>query len=436
MVTPEKNLVRDLGRWDLVAIVLNAIVGAGIFGLPARVFALAGTYSLLAYLVCIVPIALIALCFAEVSSRFKETGGMYLYAREAFGSFVGFEIGWLAWLVRLTAFAALCNLFADYFAYFVPGAAAGLGRATTIVVIVTSLTVLNLVGVRVASRSINTFTIGKLVPLVLLVAIGVFMVDFRAYSFGVLPSYGNFSSAVLILLFAFTGFELAPIPAGEAVDPRGHMPFALLVGIAITALLYVLVQAVCIGTVPALAMSERPLTDAGLRIFGPIGASVVSLGALVSVTGTMNGIVLAAPRLLFAMAEHGQFPKAAGTTHPKFRTPHVAILVSSAFMLVLTLSGTFITAATISTLIRLMTYAVTCAALPVLRQRRNDRPARFTVPAGPIVSIAALAMVAWLFSNSTWNEVQLVAAAAAVGLPFYFLRSVRSETMAVEPLDR
>ena len=429
-MTPEKSLVRDLGRWDLVAIVLNAIVGAGIFGLPARVFALAGTYSLLAYVVCIVPIALIALCFAEVSSRFKETGGMYLYAREAFGSFVGFEIGWLAWLVRLTAFAALCNLFADYFAYFVPGAAAGSGRAVTIVLVVTSLTILNLVGVRVSSLVINIFTVGKLLPLVLLVAIGVLLIDTRAYSFGVLPSYGNFSSAVLILLFAFTGFELAPIPAGEAVDPRRHMPFALLVGIAVTALLYVLVQAVCIGTVPGLGMSERPLADVGLRIFGTIGASIISLGALVSVTGTMNGIVLAGPRLVFAMAEHGQFPRMFATTHPRFRTPHVAILVSSAFMLVLTLSGTFITAATISTLIRLLTYAVTCAALPVLRRERNDRPASFRVPAGPVVSMAALAMVAWLFSNSSWNEVRLVAAAAAVGLPLYFLMSVRSDVPA------
>lgn len=435
-MTAEKSLVRDLGRWDLVAIVLNAIVGAGIFGLPARVFALSGAYSLLAYVVCIVPIAAIALCFAEVSSRFKETGGMYLYAREAFGSFVGFEMGWLAWLVRLTAFAALCNLFADYLAYFVPGAAAGFARAVTIVLVVTSLTVLNLVGVRVSSLVINVFTIGKLLPLVVLVAIGVFMVNPQAYSFGVLPSYANFSSAVLILLFAFTGFELAPIPAGEAVDPRRHMPFALLVGIALTALLYVLVQAVCIGTVPNLGVSERPLADAGLRIFGAIGGSIVSLGALISVTGTMNGIVLAGPRLLFAMAEHGQFPRIFATTHPRFRTPQAAILVSAAFMLVLTLSGTFITAATISTLIRLLTYAVTCAALPVLRQERNNRPAMFHVPAGPFVSVAALAMVAWLFSNSSWREVQLVAIAAVVGLPFYFLRSVRRETMAVEPLER
>jgi amino acid transporter len=429
-MTPEKSLVRDLGRWDLVAIVINAIVGAGIFGLPARVFALAGTYSLVAYLVCIVPIALIALCFAEVSSRFKETGGMYLYGREAFGAFVGFEMGWLAWLVRLTAFAALCNLFADYFAYFVPDAAAGSGRAVTIVLVVTSLTVLNLIGVRVSSYVINVFTIGKLVPLVLLVGIGVFMVDSRAYSFGIWPSYGNFSSVVLILLFAFTGFELAPIPAGEAVDPRRHMPFALLVGIAMTALLYVLVQAVCIGTVPDLGMSERPLADAGLRIFGAIGASLVSLGALISVTGTMNGIVLAGPRLLFAMAEHGQFPRIFAMTHPRFRTPHVAILVSSAFMLLLTLSGTFITAATISTLIRLLTYAVTCAALPVLRPERNNRPAMFHVPAGPLVSMTALAMVAWLFSSSSWKEVQLVVIAAVVGLPFYFLRSVRSDVPA------
>ncbi len=416
------TLVRELRRWDLVAFVLNSIVGAGIFGLPARAFALAGTYSLFAYLVCAVPVALIALCFAEVGSRFNQTGGMYLYARRAFGSFVGFEMGWLAWLVRVTAFAALCNLFVDYLAFFLPGSASGSGRAATIVLVVTLLTALNLVGVRASSAVINVFTVGKLLPLVLLVGFGVFFVDPGAYSVATPPSYDDFSSAVLVLVFAFTGFELALVPAGEAVDPKRHMPFAILLGLAGAGLLYILIQIVCIGTLPGLATSERPLADAGTRVLGPAGAWIISLGALISVTGTMNGIMLAAPRLLFAMAEQGQFPRVLSATHPRFRTPHVAILVSAASVLALTLSGTFITAAIISTLIRLMTYALTCAALPVLRSKSGEGRAPFTLPAGAAISAAALVLVAWLFSSSTWNEVRVAGIAALVGLPFYLVR--------------
>src|SRR5438477_955811 len=146
------ELRRDIGKWDLVALVLNCIIGAGIFGLPSRVFALAGSYSLLAYLVCAVPIFLIVLCFAEAASRFSESGGLYLYAREAFGPLVGFEMGWLAWLVRVTAFAALCNLFVDYLGYFIPAAAVGSTRGIVMSTVIVGLTAANIAGVQVAAK--------------------------------------------------------------------------------------------------------------------------------------------------------------------------------------------------------------------------------------------------------------------------------------------
>jgi len=149
------QLRRAIGKWDLVGLVLNLFVGAGIFGLPSRVYSLAGVYSLLAYVACAVSIFLIILCFAEVSSRFTETGGPYLYARTTFGPLVGFEVGWLTWLVRLTAFAALCNLFADYLAYFLPAAASGAGRLAVVAAVVTFLATANIVGVRVASLVSN-----------------------------------------------------------------------------------------------------------------------------------------------------------------------------------------------------------------------------------------------------------------------------------------
>jgi amino acid transporter len=422
--TAGEHLVRAIRKWDFVALVLNTIVGAGIFGLPSRAYALAGVHSLLAYVVCAVPVFLIVLCFAEVSSRFKNTGGPYLYARATFGPLVGFEIGWLTWIARLTGFAALCNLFADYLGYFLPAFESGLARAGLITVVVSLLTGANLVGVRVASLVGNIFTVGKLVPLVLLVVVGFFFINPDSYS-AAPPSYRAFSESVMLLVFAFTGFETAVIPAGEARDPQRHLPFAMLTGTAIVVVLYVSIQAVCIGTLPELASSQRPLADVGGRLFGMAGSAVISLGALISVTGTMNAIMLAAPRLLFAMAEQGQLPPIVSATHERFHTPHVAILFSAVGMLVLALSGTFASAATLSTIIRLTTYAATCAALPVLRRKSGHEQAPFAVPGGATVSVGALILIAWLFSSSPWREMFQAAGAGAVGLLLYVLLAPR-----------
>jgi APA family basic amino acid/polyamine antiporter len=419
------HLVRGIRKWDLIALVLNSIVGAGIFGLPSRAYALAGVHSLLAYVVCAVPILLIVLCFAEVSSRFNHTGGPYLYARVTFGPLIGFEIGWLSWLVRLTAFAALCNLFVDYLSYFLPHVESGFGRAAVMTMVVSSLAWANLAGVRLASLVGNVFTVGKLVPLALLVVVGVFFVNADSFRAGDPPGYTAFSSSVLLLVFAFTGFEIAVIPAGEAVEPVRHLPVALLAGTAIALALYVAIQAVCIGTLPDLAISQRPLADVGGRLWGTAGAAIIALGALISVTGTMNAIMLATPRLLFAMAEQGQLPPSVASTHVRFHTPHVAILFSAVGMLILSISGTFASAATLSTIIRLTTYAVTCAALPVLR-RRHGR-AVFAVPAGGFVSVVALILIAWLFSSSAWREVGQATVAAAVGLFLYVALRARRD---------
>ena len=427
------QLRRAIGKWDLVALVLNSIVGAGIFGLPSRVYALSGVYSLIAYLVCAVLVFLIILCFAEVSSRFNDTGGPYLYARATFGPVVGFEIGWLSWLARLASFAALCNLFVDYLGYFLPVAGSGVGRVVVVALVVSFLAAANIAGVRLASTFGNIFTVGKLVPLVLLVVAGFFFINPQSYSSAAAPGYRAFSASVLLLVFAFTGFELAVIPAGEASDPRRHLPFALLTGITIAALLYVAIQAVCIGTLPELASSERPLAEVGGRLFGIPGAALISFGALISVTGTMNANMLAAPRLLFAMAEQRQLPAVISATHRRFHTPHVAILLSVVGMLVLTLSGTFASAAILSTIIRLTTYAVTCAALPVLRRRTDAVRAPFAAPAGDVLSPAALILIAWLFSSSSWSEARLALVAGAVGLLFYtvFARQTRRSLSAV-----
>src|ERR1044071_5469613 len=210
-LSPE-GLVRGIRRWDLVAVTINGIIGAGIFGLPSKVYGLIGGYSLIAFVVCALVVMLIILCFAEVGSRFDETGGPYLYAREAFGPVVAFEVGWLVWLARLTAFAANCNLLVNYLSFFWPGASSGLWRPVVIVTMVSVLTLINVWGVREATIFSNLFTVGKLVPMLLFVVIGLFFINGASYSFGPTPPVGAFSQSVLLLLYVFTGFGRAEIP--------------------------------------------------------------------------------------------------------------------------------------------------------------------------------------------------------------------------------
>jgi APA family basic amino acid/polyamine antiporter len=418
--TSPEGLLRGIRKWDLVAVTINGIIGAGIFGLPSKVFALIGSYSLIAFGACALVVVLIILCFAEVGSRFDETGGPYLYAREAFGPTVAFEVGWLIWLARLTAFAANCNLMVSYLAFFWPPASAPTPRALLITAVVISLTALNVFGVRQAAIASNLFTVGKLIPMLVFIAAGLFFLSPHAFALGVRPSTGAFSQSVLLLIYAFTGFEMAAIPAGEIRNPQRHLPRALLIAIAVVACTYILIQVVCIGTLPELASSTKPLADAGQRFMGTAGAAIISAGAIISIAGNLNIVLLSGSRVPFAIAEQRQLPSIFAAIHPRFFTPHVAILVTAAVMLALTLRSSFVAALTISAIARLVTYAVTCAALPVLRRRTGVPAAMFRVPGGPIIAVAALILSVWLLANSTLREAYQAGMAALVGLVIYF----------------
>jgi amino acid transporter len=429
------TLLRDLRKWDLVALVINSVVGAGIFGLPSQVFVLAGTHSLAAYAVGALAIGLVVLCFAEVGSRFGATGGPYLYTRVAFGPLVGFQVGWLMWIARITGFASLINLFVTYLALFVSGAGTGAPRTLIIAFTVAILSMINIVGVRASATVSNVLTAGKLLPLFLLAAVGLFFVDPQRYSFAVAPAYESFSKATLLLVFAYMGFEGAVIPSGEMRDPQRHLPFSLVAGMAVVAVLYMGVQAVCIGTVPELARSERPLSDAALQMVGPAGAVLMAAAALISIGGILNAILFATPRLLFAMADNGELPRVISQTHARYRTPAAAILVTAAAAAVVAAFSTFISALTISTIVRLVAYIATCVALPALR-RRNDVPApAFRTPAGWLVSTGAVALSVWLLSNTAWAELRLGAIAVMLGMVIYLACTRRARASAAAVLS-
>ena len=425
---PEEGLVRGIRRWDLVAIAINGIIGAGIFGLPSRVYSLIGTYSIIAFIVCALVVALIILCFAEVSSRFEETGGPYLYAREAYQPAVAFEIGWLIWLARVTAFAANCNLLINYVSFFWSGATTTAWRAAIIIFVVTILAIINLLGIRQAAIVSNAFTIGKLVALIIFIAAGLFFLNPQAFELGAAPTTDKFSQSVLFLVYAFTGFEMATIPAGEVRDPQRNLPRALIIAIFVVATIYILVQIVCVGTLPGLAQSTKPLADAGAHFLGTAGGAIISAGAVISITGNLNILLLSGSRLPFAMAEQHQLPTLIGRIHKRFFTPYIAILITAALMLVLTLRSSFAQALTISTLARLVTYGATCLALPLFRRRHDTPPAAFRLPGGTVIAILSMLLILWLLAHSTLQEAQATAAAAGVGLLIYFIYWIYSRS--------
>lgn len=416
----EEGLVREIRQWGLVGIVMNSMIGSGIFVLPAKAFGLIGNYSLLAFLLCAVVIFLIILCFAEVSSRFSGTGGAYLFAREAFGSAVGFEVGWIWWLARVGAYATNCNLLVVYLALFWPAAGAGFRRAAVIIVVTTTLTFINYIGVRNATMTSNVFILVKLLPIVLFIALGLFVLTPSNFTLGEYPTLGSFSTTVLLLIYAFSGFENAGVTAGEVVNPRRTMALAFLIAIAIVAAIYILIQVVCIGTLPGLGSTERPLADAASQFLGPWGASLIALGIIASVLGNLNVSLLTNPRILFAMSGRKELPALFGAVHPRFHTPHVATLVTGAFALLLALSSSLIYALTVSTIARLIVYIVTCMALPTLRRKRNAPPAMMKVAGGSIISVIAVVVSLWLLTNSTAREARDSIIAAVAGLVIYF----------------
>jgi APA family basic amino acid/polyamine antiporter len=400
----DRGLLRAIGRWDLLALVINGIIGAGIFGLPAKVHALLGVNGLWAIIACAVIIGLVILCFAEVASRFTQTGGPFVYAATAFGPFTGFLAGWVLWVARVTGCCAICSLLLEYAAYFSPRLNQGTGRAVAAVSIVGTLTVVHFFGIKRAVLFGNIVTVGKLLPLLVFVAFGLLHLDPTRFSQTGLPINGHFAQAVLLLGFALVGWESVVVTAGETRNPQRDLPFALIAGLSVVAILYLLVQIVCIGTLPLLSTSERPVVDAARMFLGPGGATLITVGALIAMVGTLNVTMLTISRVPYAMALAGQLPRVLGSIHPRYRTPHVAVMVSSVLVLALTLSSSFVYLLTVSTISRLLVFAVTCASLPRLRQMAAAPAARFVLPGGLIIPCAALAMIAWLLASSSWIE--------------------------------
>jgi amino acid transporter len=376
------KLVRAVGFGGLVAMCINAVVGSGVFLLPSESYKLLGPFSLWAPLLFAIPVFILVLNFAEAASHFSEPGGAYLYARTAFGDFVGFETGWMNWIARLTSLASLSNGFVLSLAFLWPSLGVGAARISIIIGTLLILGAIHFVGVKYGAASIYVFTAGKLIPLV-----GFIVVSLIAFKHNpipaslTLPGAGTgWNEAALFMLFAYAGFENMGVPAGEYRNPKRDLPRALLAGTLAIAAIYVLTQLGAMATVPDLSRSATPIADAAKDLVGPLGAWIVTIGALLSMAGTNSGTVLEGSRMLYALSLDRRMGPIR-YVHPTFRTPSVAIIIHVGLAMVLAVQGSFAKLALLSAVARLTTYLFSCAAVPFLRPREERwRPVGLILP--------------------------------------------------------
>lgn len=419
------GLRRELTKWDLTALGVNQVLGGAVFLMPALVFAQLGNWSIWAVASVGVLAMCVALCFAEAGSRFEGTGGAALYAHHAFGRFAGFEVGWMLWVVRVTSWASVVNGLADALGYYWPVLRAGATRQALITGIILTLTAINIRGIKQSAWVVNALTVGKLVPLTLFILLGLPHVAWGSLAPGEPLLSHPISAPALYLIFAYGGYEVVPVPAGETRDPRRAVPFAMIMTIIVAGLVMTLAQVVSIGTLPGLATSKTPLADASLLFMGAWGALMMTVGATVSTTGNNMGSALSGSRSLFGLAEQGDLPAFFGWLHPTFRTPVVAIVLTSLLTLVLALSGTFASMATVSAVARLVVYVGTAAA--VLWLRRKSRAA-FTVPGGPIIPVVALAVCVAILAGATSVQRESGVIALVIGGVLFYLAKAGNRT--------
>jgi basic amino acid/polyamine antiporter, APA family len=421
----DEQLRRVIGPLSLGLTSVNSAVGAGIFVLPGVIAAILGPSAILAYLICGLAVALVLTCFIEIGSFVRRSGGAVAYVEEAFGPLMGF----FAWVLYSIGFEVVCNaalgsLFMDEAALVFPALAHGVPRVTAIVLLFGGLAVLNIAGVRKGVRFSVSVTIAKLLPLLLVVTGGLVIMHWNTLQWTGWPPVARLGEASLILFFAFQGCEEALMPSAEIRDPARTVPRAMFGAITALILLYVSLQVVSQGVLGSKLAHEptAPLAAVAERFAGVAGRTLLLIGVAVSMFGAIAGAMTATPRSFFRAAEDGMLPAALARVHPKFRTPHVAIVTVAVLMTLLAVSGEFKPLAFLSSTSILCVYLAVCLGALRLRYTRKQIPGSFRAPGGPVVGILGSATVLWLLSHSTRVEISAVAGTLVLAAIYFFAR--------------
>jgi len=423
----DEGLIRAVGVRGLGAGIVNYTIGAGIFVLPALVAAKVGAAAPIVYVICAIAMGLIVACFADAGSRVSLSGGTYAYAEVAFGKYVGFMVAVSLWMSMILASASVSIIFVDSLGQLSQALQSPLGRNAIIIALYAVLVLINIRGVKIGSATVQTVTLGKLIPIFILLAFGAFAIRPSNLTWPGMPSSSETARAAVILIFAFMGVESALTPSGEVKNPARTVPRAIFLALALTTLIYIALQVVAQGILGAeLATNTKaPLAEAARRVLGRGGETLVLLGAAISTLGYVTGDMLAAPRMPYALARDGLLPKFLSSIHVRYRTPHVAIVAHAFLCALLAVTGTFASLAVLVVLLTLLVYLACCLATIQLQRRdvRADGAVPFRVRGGPIIPILASAIIIWLMSSSTSQEfVSLGEMMIAATIVFFVMR--------------
>ena len=427
MAIKEKKLVRSIGILGSTLLILNGIVGAGIFALPATIAPLAGILSPWLFLAVAFLIITLVLTFAELSSYFKESGGPVLYTTEAFGPLAGFSTGWLYYLSRATAFAGNTHIMAIYLGALWPWFDTGTGRIFVVIAVCGGLTLVNLLGTKNSIRTLMVLSFFKVVPLLVLILLGTQYISPEILFPKDMPTIDDFGRVTLLLLYAYVGFETALITAGETENPKDTIPKALIWTVIAMGILYFLIMLVYVSMFPGTDNNGATLVEVGRQMAGPIGAVTITLAAIFSINGNLSSTMIAAPRLTLSLSEQRLLPKWFKTLHAKNASPVNSIIFFGVLCMALALSGSFILLAISTSLSRLITYLACILALPVIKNRANPETvaASFKIKGGYIIPALAFILCIWAASHSSYQSWQLVIGLLIFGLIPYAIEQRR-----------
>lgn len=396
------------GLWSIVLLGINGIIGTGIFLLPNRAYALMGPSSLLILLFDAFLAGCLALCFAEVAGFFSRNGGPYLYAKAAFGDFVGYEVGVLKLVVTIIAWAAMAVGFATALGAAFPFFAGDTMKNLIAAVLIGGLTIMNIAGVKISKILNNIMTISKLVPLCVFIAVGLFFVNGSNFT-PFVPTHmadGAFANAAITMFFAYTGFEAIAVAAEDFKDPKKDLPRGIILTMIIVTIIYMLVVGISIGILgPDLAVDKAPIQTAFGRAVGPVGAYFILIGTLFSMGGINLAESFIAPRACTSLAEDGMLP-AFLNRRTSWGTPWASSVVVAILSILLAWSGSFTTLAAISAVSRFTQYLPTVLSVIVFRRKWKDRERTYKIPGGIFVPVVAFLTSLWMLSNA--KPMQLV----------------------------
>jgi len=439
LVKTEEGLKRVVGVTGLTLSIINGVIGAGIFVLPAIVGIEMGAFGVFGYIFCSIMLAAIMLCYAEIGSRVTTSGGSYAYVEAAFGDFAGYIVNWLyffGW--SILGSAALMNVIADSLAVIFPVFANPLVRALFFFILIGFMIVVNVLGAKQGIGFVKMITLIKLLPLLGIIIFGFSKVKAGNLHWEHMPSLKTFGDTTLILFYAFAGFETSLGVSGEFKNPKRTVPMGILLGGITVLFVYMLLQIVTQGVLGAemASFKDAPLAAVAEKIVGPVGATILLVTAALSCFGCVSADIMATPRSLFAGSNDGMFPKFLGKVHPKFATPHVAVTTYGSLIFIFSISGGFKQLAILASAAILIVYLGVILATVKLRSTNRASDKSFRAPRGLAVPLIGIATIVWLLSSlSKWEILSAIIFIAAVCVIYFVTRKFKRKKIVMMPAE-